>query len=382
MREPRPEVFRPAGLLLSTRRKQVTSPPLRGSSAPLRVLITGGAGFLGSHICDRLTAEGHNVVCMDNLLTGSLENIRHLLHHPRFAFIRHDVTAPIELDARPGCNAPVDGNGSLDYVLHFASPASPRAYTQHPIHTLKVGALGTHHALGLARAKGAAFVLASSSEVYGDSQVNPQSEAYWGNVNPVGPRSVYDEAKRYAEALAAAYCRAHGVRVRIARIFNTYGPRMRLDDGRVLPNFITQALQNHPLTVYGTGSQTRSFCYVDDLIEGLRRLMVTAPEPVPAGADDCLVVNLGSPEGITILDLAHEVIELTGSTAAITQQSLPPDDPQVRRPDISRAQSLLHWSPRISRREGLLRVIVHFREQMTRRTPKDSLTSVPAGGPG
>jgi dTDP-glucose 4,6-dehydratase len=335
-------------------------------------------------MCDRLIAEGHEVVCLDNLLTGSLENIQHLLHHPRFTFIPHDVTAPIDLDARRSRCALLDADEPLDFVLHFASPASPRAYAQHPIHTLKVGALGTHHALGLARARGAVFVLASSSEVYGDPQVNPQSEAYWGNVNPVGPRSVYDEAKRYAEAMAAAYCRAHGLRVRIARIFNTYGPRMRLDDGRVLPNFITQALRNHPLTLYGNGSQTRSFCYVEDLIEGLWRLMFVAPRSAPGGGGDCVVVNLGSPEGITILDLAHEVIELTGSTAAITQQALPPDDPQVRRPDITRAQNLLDWSPRIARREGLLRVIAYFRDQLIHPMPASSswrlsLSSSPKG---
>jgi len=306
-----------------------------------RSLVTGGAGFLGSHLCDRLLEEGHEVLCMDNLLTGRTENIAHAMDHHRFSFIQHDVTKPIEVD------------GALDYILHFASPASPRDYEQHPIHTLKVGALGTYHALGLAKAKGARLILASSSEVYGDPEVNPQPESYWGHVNPVGPRSVYDEAKRYAEAISMAYHHVHGIEVRIARIFNTYGPRMRLKDGRALPNFISQALADGPLTVYGDGSQTRSFCYVTDLIEGIYRLLLSREsEPI----------NLGNPDEVTILQVAREVIQATGSRSEIGFQPLPQDDPKVRRPDITKARSRLGWEPRVSRVEGLKHTIAFFQQ--------------------
>lgn len=318
-----------------------------------RSLVTGGAGFLGSHLCDRLIREGHEVVCLDNLLTGRVENVKHLFGHPRFTFVQGDVTRPLEIE------------GPLDYVLHFASPASPKDYTQHPIHTLKVGALGTYHALGLARAKGAVFLLASSSEVYGDPEVSPQPESYWGHVNPVGPRSVYDEAKRYAEAITMAYRRVHGLDVRIARIFNSYGARMRTDDGRVLPNFMTQALRGEPLTVYGDGSQTRSFCYVDDMVEGIFRLMVwKLPSVRPGTASPTPVFNLGNPDEVTILQLAREVIELTGSRSQIHFRPLPEDDPKVRSPDISKATVLLGWTPRVSRREGLKRTLPHFQEAL------------------
>lgn len=305
-----------------------------------RALVTGGGGFLGSYLCDRLVREGHEVLCLDNLLTGRSDNIAHLMDHERFTFVQHDITKPIEIE------------GPVDYILHFASPASPKDYDKHPIHTLKVGALGTHHALGLAKAKGSVLLLASSSEVYGDPEVNPQPESYWGHVNPVGPRSVYDEAKRYAEAIAMAYYHVHHVAVRIARIFNTYGPRMRLEDGRALPNFISQALRGEPITVYGDGSQTRSFCYVSDLVEGLFRLLVSREhEPV----------NLGNPDEVTILQLAREVIEITGSPSEIIFRPLPQDDPKVRRPDISKARRLLEWEPRVSRLEGLKLTVPYFR---------------------
>jgi dTDP-glucose 4,6-dehydratase len=308
-----------------------------------RALVTGGAGFLGSHLCDLLIAEGYEVVCLDNLLTGRLQNIEHLTPQGRFRFIQHDVTKPIEVD------------GPVDYVLDFASPASPRDYMMHPIHTLKVGALGTYHALGLAKAKGAVFLVASSSEVYGDPEVNPQPESYWGHVNPVGPRSVYDEAKRYAEAITMAYHHAHRLEVRIARIFNTYGPRMRLNDGRALPNFVTQALGGHSLTVYGDGSQTRSFCYVSDLVGGIYRLLHSG-ENAP--------VNLGNPDEVTILQLAREVIEVTGSRSEIIFQDLPQDDPKVRRPDITRARQLLNWEPGVSRLEGLKYTVPYFQASL------------------
>ena len=311
-----------------------------------RALVTGGAGFLGSHLCDLLIAEGHEVVCLDNLLTGRLQNIEHLMPQGRFRFIQHDVTKPIEVD------------GPVDYVLDFASPASPRDYMMHPIHTLKVGALGTYHALGLAKAKGAVFLVASSSEVYGDPEVNPQPESYWGHVNPVGPRSVYDEAKRYAEAITMAYHHAHQLEVRIARIFNTYGPRMRLNDGRALPNFMTQALGGQSLTVYGDGSQTRSFCYVSDLVGGIYRLLLSA-ETAP--------VNLGNPDQVTILQLAREVIEVTGSRSEIIFQALPQDDPKVRRPDITKAKQLLNWEPGVSRLEGLKHTVPYFQASLTSR---------------
>ncbi|MDR7400091.1 MAG: SDR family oxidoreductase [Armatimonadota bacterium] len=336
------------------------------TNPPPRALVTGGAGFLGSHLCDRLIAEGFEVICLDNLLTGTTDNIRHLLGHPRFTFVHHDVTHPIDLDALlSGKQGPQSGisHPPLNYILHFASPASPRDYARHPIHTLKVGALGTYHALGLAKAQGAVFLLASSSEVYGDPEVNPQPESYWGHVNPVGPRSVYDEAKRYAEAITMAYHRAHGLDVRIARIFNTYGPRMRTDDGRALPTFMTQALNGQPLTVYGDGSQTRSFCYVDDMVEGLFRLLLWRPSPLPPGASDATpVFNLGNPDEVTILQLAREVIQVTGSRSEIHFRPLPEDDPKVRRPDIGRATALLGWTPRVSRQEGLKRTVPYFRE--------------------
>lgn len=348
----------------------MTSSQSPRAAAPPRVLLSGGAGFLGSHICDRLIAEGYEVICLDNLLTGSMDNVRHLVDHPRFTFVRHDVTRPIDLDAL----VPGAAQARLHYVLHFASPASPKDYVQYPIHTLKVGALGTYHTLGLAKAAGAVFVLASSSEVYGDPQVSPQPESYWGHVNPVGSRSVYDEAKRFAEALALAYHRAHGVDVRIARIFNTYGPRMRLDDGRAMPTFIAQSLRGKPLTVHGDGSQTRSFCYVDDLIEGIYQFMLLGPGTdgttgTPASEpgrrpEDALIVNFGNPDEATVLQLAEEIIAATGSASQIVFLPLPPDDPRVRCPDISRAQQLLSWSPEVARAEGLRRTIAHFRDRM------------------
>lgn len=304
-----------------------------------RVLVTGGAGFLGSHLCERLLAEGYEVVCLDNLLTGVHENIAPLLPDPQFTFVRGDVTAPILLESR------------VDAVLHFASPASPKDYAQYPIHTLKVGALGTYHSLGLAKAQGASFLLASSSEVYGDPQVNPQPETYWGHVNPIGPRSVYDEAKRFAESLSVAYRQTHRLNIRIARIFNTYGPRMRLDDGRALPTFIGQALRGQPLTVHGEGTQTRSFCYVSDMVDGLLRLF-------NAGVND--PVNLGNPDEITIRELAELVIELTGSRSTLAFVPRPLDDPGVRRPDITRARALLGWEPAVNLRTGVGETIEWF----------------------
>lgn len=308
-----------------------------------RVVVTGGAGFLGSHLCERLLADGFSVTCIDNLLTGQVANIAHLQGHPRFSFLRWDVTEPLDID------------GSIDLVLHFASPASPKDYTQHPIHTLKVGALGTYHAVGLARAKQATFLFASSSEVYGDPEVSPQSESYWGRVNPIGPRSMYDEAKRFGEAMTMAYRRAHGMSVRIARIFNTYGPRMRMNDGRVIPTFIMQALRRQPITVYADGSQTRSFCYVSDMVEGIVRL---------TQSDEMDPVNLGSDEEIPILKLAGELLEATQSDSPIVFEPAPPDDPKVRCPDISKAIAVLGWAPEVSRREGLRHTIAYFREQL------------------
>lgn len=314
-----------------------------------RVFITGGAGFLGSHLCARLLAEGLEVLCFDNLLTGSTTNIGDLLDHPRFAFVRGDVTVPMAVD------------GPLAFVLHLASPASPKDYVQYPIHTLKIGALGTYHTLGLAKAKGARYLLASTSEVYGDPQVSPQPETYWGHVNPVGVRSVYDEAKRFAEAMVTAYHDTHGLDTRIARIFNTYGPRMRTGDGRAMPTFIVQALQDAPVTVYGDGSQTRSLCYVSDLIEGLVRLIMRASEPAENLA---FPVNLGSTEEVTVRHLAEMVIAATGSRSPIIFEPLPPDDPRVRRPDITRAKSLLGWEPQVSLRDGLQRTIEYFRQAL------------------
>jgi len=306
----------------------------------VRVLVTGAAGFLGSHLCDRLLAAGYEVVGMDNFITGNPANVVHLERHPKWHFVRHDVTAYIEIE------------GPLDGVLHFASPASPVDYLEHPIPTLKVGSLGTHKALGLARAKRARFLLASTSEVYGDPLVHPQPESYWGNVNPVGPRGVYDEAKRFAEAMTMAYHRYHGLDTRIVRIFNTYGPRMRPNDGRVVSNFIVQALHGEPLTVYGDGSQTRSFCYVDDLVTGIVLLFERG------NADP---TNLGNPHEFTVRELAALVLKLTGSRSEIVERPLPVDDPRVRQPDIGRVRETLGWEPKVGLEEGLRRTIDHFR---------------------
>lgn len=306
----------------------------------MRLLVTGAAGFLGSHLCDQLLARGHRIIGVDNHLTGNPANLAHLAHHADFQFVRHDVTTFIEVE------------GPLDGILHFASPASPVDYLEFPIQTLKVGSLGTHKALGLARAKGARFLLASTSEVYGDPLVHPQPEDYWGNVNPVGPRGVYDEAKRFAEALTMAYHRFHGLDTRIVRIFNTYGPRMRPNDGRVVSNFIVQALRGQPLTVYGDGSQTRSFCFVDDLIDGIVRLFLS---------DVADPVNIGNPGEFTVRQLADVVLRLTGSASPVVQRPLPVDDPRVRQPDISRARKLLGWEPKVALEEGLTRTIAHFR---------------------
>jgi dTDP-glucose 4,6-dehydratase len=307
----------------------------------VRTVITGGAGFIGSHLCERFVDDGHEVLCLDSLLTGSRRNIAQLVDHPRFQFIEHNVSEPIEID------------GPVDNVLHFASPASPADYLAHPIPTLKVGSLGTHNALGLAKAKDARFLLASTSEIYGDPEVHPQREDYWGNVNPIGPRGCYDEAKRFAEAITMAYHRYHGVKTHIVRIFNTYGPRMRLNDGRVLPNFMRQALRGEPLTIFGRGDQTRSFCYVSDLVEGIVRLLnVEFAEPV----------NLGNPAEITVMQLAEEILSLVeGTQSKIVYEDLPQDDPKRRKPDISRAQSLLGWQPAIDRSEGLKRSLEYFR---------------------
>jgi dTDP-glucose 4,6-dehydratase len=313
----------------------------------MRILITGGAGFLGSHLCDYFLAQGHDVIAMDNLITGNVDNIAHLAGRDDFEFIKHDVTNYIYLP------------GGLDAVLHFASPASPIDYLTYPIPTLKVGALGTHKVLGLSLAKRARFLLASTSEVYGDPLENPQSESYWGNVNPIGPRGVYDEAKRFAEAMTMAYHRYHHVDTRIVRIFNTYGPRMRLNDGRVVPNFIYQALTGQPLTVYGDGCQTRSFCYVDDLVRGIYGLLMS---------DEHQPVNLGNPNEMSILEFAQTVLEVTGSQSQITYvqptDARIVDDPQVRRPDITRARELLGWQPRVRLPEGLRRTVDYFRDRV------------------
>lgn len=306
-------------------------------------VVTGGAGFLGSHLCDKLISNGLKVVCIDNLLTGSIENIEHLFGNENFSFIKHDVTNFIHVP------------GKVDYVFHFASPASPIDYLKLPIQTLKVGSLGTHKVLGLAKDKNAAFLLASTSEVYGDPKIHPQTEDYWGNVNPVGPRGVYDEAKRFAEAMTMAYHRFHGVKTRIVRIFNTYGPKMRLDDGRALPAFVGQALRGEDITVFGEGSQTRSFCYVDDLIEGIYRLMMSEIiDPV----------NIGNPSEITIKQFAEEVLEITKSSSKIIYKPLPIDDPMVRQPDISKAKKLLNWEPKIDRKEGLKITIEYFKRKL------------------
>jgi dTDP-glucose 4,6-dehydratase len=319
------------------------------SGGSMRVVITGGAGFLGSHLCDALLDRGDEVVCLDNLLTGSIDNIAHLLGSGRFRFLKHDVTEYIFL------GEPVDA------VMHFASPASPRDYLELPIQTLKVGALGTHKTLGLAKNKKARFLLASTSETYGDPMVNPQPETYWGNVNPIGVRGVYDEAKRFAEAITMAYHRFHDVDTRIARIFNTYGPRMRPHDGRVVSNFIVQALVGRPLTVYGKGEQTRSFCYVDDEVRGLVKLLA-APESTEIHDP----VNIGNPQELTVLEIARRVLELTGSASPIIYEPLPQDDPKVRRPDIGRALDLLGWSPEVDLDEGLRRTIAYFRDLVPR----------------
>lgn len=307
-----------------------------------RVLITGGAGFIGSYLCDRFLAEGDEVICMDNLITGSVDNISHL-QDSRFSFINYDVTNYIYI------------KGDVDYILHFASPASPIDYMEYPIQTLKVGSLGTHKVLGLAREKRARFLLASTSETYGDPLVHPQNEDYWGNVNPVGPRGVYDEAKRFAEAMTMAYHRYHKVDTRIVRIFNTYGPRMRIKDGRAIPNFIAQALSDEDVTVFGDGMQTRSFCYIEDMVEGIYRLLKS---------DYNMPVNIGNPHEMTVVGLAREIISLTGSRSKIVNNPLPEDDPKVRQPDIIRANNILRWKPQVSLTDGLKRTIEYFKTKI------------------
>lgn len=308
-----------------------------------RVLITGGAGFLGSHLCDRMIKEGMQVICMDNLLTGNIENIEHLFGNENFTFVKHDVTNYIHVP------------GKVDYILHFASPASPIDYLKLPIQTLKVGSLGTHKVLGLAKEKKARILIASTSEVYGDPAVHPQKEDYWGNVNPIGPRGVYDEAKRFAEAITMAYHRYHGVETRIVRIFNTYGPRMRLDDGRALPAFVGQALRGEDLTVFGDGSQTRSFTYVSDLVEGIYRLLMS---------DETEPVNIGNPQEITIKQFAEEVLKNIETKSKIVYKELPEDDPKVRKPDISKAKAILGWEPKVDRAEGLKITIDYFKKKV------------------
>lgn len=332
----------------------------------MRILVTGGAGFLGSHLCESLVAQGHAVVCMDNLVTGRVDNIAHLLGDERFSFVKYNVCDYLHIE------------GALDAILHFASPASPQDYLELPIATLKVGALGTHKVLGLAKAKSARILLASTSEVYGDPLVNPQPESYWGNVNPISPRGVYDEAKRFAEAITMAYHRYHGVDTRIVRIFNTFGPRMRPKDGRVVSNFIVQALQGQPLSIFGDGSQTRSFCYVDDLVRGILALLMidsdknheqrtdrkflTSQPQVSAASSIHDPVNIGNPRELTVLDIAKLVLTLTGSSSQITYSPLPADDPKVRRPDIQRARTLLKWEPQVPLEDALTRTIEYFRK--------------------
>ncbi len=313
----------------------------------MRILITGAAGFLGSHLSDKFIGEGHTVVGMDNLITGNMDNIAHLMGHERFSFIKHDVSNYIYVA------------GEIDAVLHFASPASPNDYLEHPIPTLKVGSLGTHNTLGLAKAKGARYLLASTSEVYGDPQVNPQPETYWGHVNPIGPRGVYDEAKRFAEAMTLAYQRYHGLETRIVRIFNTYGPRMRLNDGRVVPNFVRQALLGEPLTVYGTGKQTRSFQYYSDLVDGIYRLLLS---------DEKLPVNIGNPSEMSITDFAHAVVKVANSGSEVVfvepEDDRFTDDPKVRRPDITKAKEVLGWEPKVDLETGLAKTIDYFRDKV------------------
>ncbi|MBA0915677.1 MAG: SDR family oxidoreductase [Nitrospira sp.] len=332
----------------------------------MRILITGGAGFLGSHLSDMLLQSGHSVICMDNLLTGRMDNLAHLLGHERFSFIKYDVCDYLHVE------------GPLDAVMHFASPASPQDYMEFPIATMKVGAMGTHKVLGLARAKSARFILASTSEVYGDPLVNPQPETYWGNVNPISPRGVYDEAKRFAEAMTMAFHRYHGVDTRIVRIFNTFGPRMRPHDGRVVSSFIVQALQGKPLSVFGDGLQTRSFCYVDDLARGIISLLMLDSDKTPeqrmdrkflisgnTGAEMASMhepVNIGNPRELTVMEIAKLVLELTRSSSQITHHPLPADDPKVRRPDISRARALLNWEPQVLLEDALLRTIDYFKK--------------------
>ena len=312
-----------------------------------KFLITGGAGFIGSHLCESFLAQGHDVVCMDNYSTGAKENIAGFASNRRFSLVDHNVSRYIRFEP------------PLDYILHFASPASPVDYLELPIPTLKVGSLGTHNALGLAKAKNAIFLLASTSEVYGDPLVRPQNEEYWGNVNPVGPRGVYDEAKRFAEAITMAYHRYHGLNTRIVRIFNTYGPRMRMRDGRVVPNFISQALKGEPLTVYGEGQQTRSFQYIDDLVAGIHKLLEV---------DHHLPVNIGNPHEMTVLEFAKKIIELTGSKSPIIHKPLPEDDPQVRQPDITKARTLLSWEPKVTLDEGLAKTVDYFRVRLKEQT--------------